>query len=539
MFSNIELRKRDQESDAVDALSVRASEGRSAPKCSICGRQDETLRAVSYPYVFSVILLTFRRGFSGLFCSKHRNQRLLAASAITAVFGWLGVPFGLLWTPVTLFKLAQGGEQPQDLNRRLLKSLAEQKEEDGDQMGALRCLEASLRFGEDEETVERVHQLRAGLGLPFPRRTFRRTASCLSIALLSACLVTATAFILDSLVTVTVATLLSSLGSSVYVAAFSWLPGVAIAFVGGVILAQVVEGTVVRLQIRGALLSGAIGLAMAIPAAYGIVEGVSVGQDVSGMLLYGAYHPSPSEALPYAIGLLTRGAPSAAVGIAELAMTSDFLYPAFIAISFAYYLTMMVGAAVRAAKWQQRLPTVVVSEQLGGSGDEADSRAGRTGCLAGCGASALLLCLALACAVGAIQEWDTVASRIPLSVGVDCPEQVQEGETFEAVVRIQNRESEPGSDLSIDLDSSLELNFIDGIKVIHTDPPYASVQEGSPGHHFYHFDLAVMPGETREVTFELKGERPGDFHGLVFVDVTTDAGRLHTRGTPIEVMVLP
>ncbi len=29
--------------------------------CRICGRQDATLRLVAYPYVFSLLLLTFRR----------------------------------------------------------------------------------------------------------------------------------------------------------------------------------------------------------------------------------------------------------------------------------------------------------------------------------------------------------------------------------------------------------------------------------------------------------------------------------------------
>jgi hypothetical protein len=40
--------------------------GQSVPACSICGRQDETLRLAAFPYVFSVVFLTFRRAFAGL-----------------------------------------------------------------------------------------------------------------------------------------------------------------------------------------------------------------------------------------------------------------------------------------------------------------------------------------------------------------------------------------------------------------------------------------------------------------------------------------
>jgi hypothetical protein len=35
-------------------------------RCQVCGRQDETLRVVAYPYLFSLIFVTFRRAFFGL-----------------------------------------------------------------------------------------------------------------------------------------------------------------------------------------------------------------------------------------------------------------------------------------------------------------------------------------------------------------------------------------------------------------------------------------------------------------------------------------
>src|SRR5512141_79048 len=59
-------------------------------RCAVCGRQDYTLRYVAYPYVISLLVITFRRAFVGLWCRKHANLRLISASLISACFGWLG-----------------------------------------------------------------------------------------------------------------------------------------------------------------------------------------------------------------------------------------------------------------------------------------------------------------------------------------------------------------------------------------------------------------------------------------------------------------
>jgi hypothetical protein len=200
---------------------------------------------------------------------------------------------------------------------------------------------------------------------------------------------------------------------------------------------------------------------------------------------------------------------------------------------------MAVGTAIRTAGWQRRLPTAVLSGHLVSAEDVSALRSQRRGCLVGCGASLLLLCLISTCAIGTIELAGTHAARSPLDVSLDCPGAVHAGETFEAVVHIHNPGDEPGADLAIDLDSSLELNLFDGISVAQSDPPYSSHWEGTPGHHFYEFDRTVMPGETQEITFQLKAERPGDFRGFLFVDITTSAGRLHTPAAPIEVTVLP
>ena len=70
-----------------------------APACQQCGRQDETLRVVAYPYVVSIVVVTQRAAFSGIWCGTHRRQNLLKAGLLTSTLGWLGIPFGIIYTP--------------------------------------------------------------------------------------------------------------------------------------------------------------------------------------------------------------------------------------------------------------------------------------------------------------------------------------------------------------------------------------------------------------------------------------------------------
>src|SRR5687767_9038226 len=94
--------------------------------CEVCGRQDETVRFVIYPYVFSFVVVTFQRAFSGCWCRLHRIPRWLAASLITSILGWLGIPFGILFTPLSLLQLARGGLQDRQINGQILRSIGEE-----------------------------------------------------------------------------------------------------------------------------------------------------------------------------------------------------------------------------------------------------------------------------------------------------------------------------------------------------------------------------------------------------------------------------
>ncbi len=120
-----------------------------ALSCQKCNCHDASVRQVIYPFVFSFFVITFRREFHGRWCWKHRALYLFLAVLISGTMGWLGFPFGLIYTPLTLYRLASGRVMHKASNLKLLRSLAEAHEQRGLLAGASSCLEASLHFVDD------------------------------------------------------------------------------------------------------------------------------------------------------------------------------------------------------------------------------------------------------------------------------------------------------------------------------------------------------------------------------------------------------
>ena len=133
--------------------------GQPPVSCEVCGRRDETVRLVAYPYVFSIVVLTFQRVFSGCWCRVHRVPRWLAATLISSIIGWFGIPFGLIFTPISLLHLARGGIEDKNTNGRILRSIGEEKYRKGDLQGAIRCFEASLLYVDQPEVNEQLRAL--------------------------------------------------------------------------------------------------------------------------------------------------------------------------------------------------------------------------------------------------------------------------------------------------------------------------------------------------------------------------------------------
>lgn len=79
-------------------------------------------RFVIFPYVISVLIMSFRRGSDIYYIPpgggtwKHGWPFAL----LTLLLGWWGFPWGLIWTPVALVQHLQGGR---DVTREVASSL--------------------------------------------------------------------------------------------------------------------------------------------------------------------------------------------------------------------------------------------------------------------------------------------------------------------------------------------------------------------------------------------------------------------------------
>jgi hypothetical protein len=73
-----------------------------------------------YRYVVSFIVSTLRKPLQGIFCAACGRRQALMASAISAVAGWWGFPWGPIYTIEAIFQNAKGGHEPPGFRTRLL-----------------------------------------------------------------------------------------------------------------------------------------------------------------------------------------------------------------------------------------------------------------------------------------------------------------------------------------------------------------------------------------------------------------------------------
>jgi len=323
------------------------------PACNICGRQDETLRVVVYPYVFSLVVVSFRRSFAGLWCRKHRNVRLALASLITATLGWLGIPHGLLWTPLALLDLVQGGRQPAELNANMLTSLAEHKLQQGDAKAAISCLEASLQCRDDNAVRGRLYEVRTNFGLPVHQAGCRRTVSTLVDLLLGAVGIGAFIGVLDYVITAIFSPLLS--GGMLILVILSWVPFILMTFIGGLGLFQLIEWAIAQIRCRKLSLAISIGIGAVVLAVYSLLQGSAISDYVATLLFYGDAFESVFDVILTGVSVLLLGGFFWMLNFTESAAPSDIIYVVLLLVTMSYYLIMAVVTATRTTRWQQRL----------------------------------------------------------------------------------------------------------------------------------------------------------------------------------------
>jgi hypothetical protein len=89
-------------------------------RCSRCRQITAQPRYLVFRHVVSLILVTQATPIQGIFCSTCAGAAALRASAVSAAFGWWGVPFGPIYTVFYTFMNAFGGARDEANEERLL-----------------------------------------------------------------------------------------------------------------------------------------------------------------------------------------------------------------------------------------------------------------------------------------------------------------------------------------------------------------------------------------------------------------------------------
>jgi len=342
-MSNLELE--------TAAQTPSAPEGQ-IPACQKCGRQDETLRLVSYPFVFSLIVITFRRALTGLWCKTHRRQNQTIAGLVSAIFGWLGFPFGLIFTPLVLFQLARGGEQPADANIQILSALAEDKLKRGDKDGAIKCLEEALKFREDQEIQGRLRQLRTLFGAR------EEPIGCLPLGvqllsgLLLSLLIGVAVGILDYSNGLIQYRLFGAGEINIILAILTYSPLLIAIFFAGLGLASVIERTLLRIRALSSLLAISFAITAGAAVMYGIFEGNIICDNVYA-LFNNQFESLAQIVIVGVMTLFVGGFFWMAVVFGSLG--TNTLYLVTLVLGFGFFLILGIGKARDTIRWHQRI----------------------------------------------------------------------------------------------------------------------------------------------------------------------------------------
>jgi len=271
---------------------------------------------------------------------------------MTSTLGWLGIPHGLFRTPGTLLTLARGGVRPPQLNADHLQALGEVKARSMDIEGAIRCLEASLKFVDNPSIRVRIQSLRSMNGLT-PQST-----GCAGVVLTMATLfvgaaLTGTAVALLEKSIVLLLSPLPAYGANMLFVILSWVPFIALAFIGGLVLFQHIEWALAHVRCRSRAAAVSIGLTAAALAAYGILQGDAL-VTYAVTFLAGSF-ASMTEAIAFGIFVVLLGGAIYAFAVLDLARISDILYLCILIAAAIYFLAFAWRTALETARWQSRL----------------------------------------------------------------------------------------------------------------------------------------------------------------------------------------
>lgn len=351
-FRNEEPSEPDAQSGGPDLGKFDMPTTHGAPACQICGRRDETLRAVTVPYVISLLVVTMRRAWVGVFCWRHRIQRVLAAGFITSLMGWWGIPWGVIHTPVALYKLLKGGDIPEDENVELLARVGVHVLNTGEPGQAIRIFEESLGIKEDERTRKSLLQLHAKYPLSHELSDPRSPVWYVS-GLTLASLIGMGIGLLDYLIVTFLGWILGS-ETNILFAILSWAPWVALLFVGALILSELLQKVYVRTQTDHLLISLIMGLGCAGLLWYGIPQGYLI-TDYLSAIIGGLAFESAGDFILTTGAVITQGGVWFVLDSFESGLAGDWIYLLIWGVAGILYAWTGFARAQESVQWRVRL----------------------------------------------------------------------------------------------------------------------------------------------------------------------------------------
>ncbi len=238
--------------------------------CQVCGRQDETLRLVSYPYVFSLVIITFRRLFQGVYCTRHANRYFFLAVFITLTVGWMGIPFGFVFTPLTLFNLLRSDKSLRPANAKILMEIAKTKLEAGDPAAAAVYLKEALWLEDNDRVRSQVKSLGSNQVVVDQPGFFRQVIVLLGM-FITIWLMGIFIGLVDGMVSAPFYGLEESV--SILVIVFSYFPLLLMLFFSGFIAARVAAEGIQRAALRNIWAGRLLGVLLSIELVYAILSG--------------------------------------------------------------------------------------------------------------------------------------------------------------------------------------------------------------------------------------------------------------------------
>lgn len=352
MKSLLEVERVQDRVEVVDRVERAERPFGPAPACQKCGRQDETLRLVQYPYVISLVVMTMRRNFTGVWCKKHQNQYLFIASLIASITGWIGIPFGVIYTPMALFQLAQGGKQPAEPNAKILTELGKHKEAKGDYEGARKCYEESLKYHNDKsfQARTRIKNLSASTEVTGKvGKVLTSLAGLFAGVMATGAVIGIIDYLISYLMTVYV-----NGSANIFLVVLTWTPLIALSFLGGLVLFQLIEWAFKRMRLKSTVAAVVIGGLAALIAVYSIPQGAMIADYFAYMMVNGAMLTT-AEAIYYFLITMLMGGATYILSILEQPFLVGNIYLTIMAVFALIYLGFGIHRGTAAVKWQKKM----------------------------------------------------------------------------------------------------------------------------------------------------------------------------------------